>query len=296
MKNLPFTGAGVAIITPFDESNKINFSELGKIIDNQIANETDAIIITGTTGESAAMNDEEHKAAIKFAVEHTNKRIPVVAGTGSNDTAYAIQLSQYAEKVGADALLLVTPYYNKCTQNGLIAHYTKIADNVNLPIIVYNVPSRTGVSIKPETYLKLSKHPRIVAVKEANGDLSAILKTRKLCGDELAIYSGNDDQVVPIMSLGGKGVISVLSNVAPKDTHKICQLCLEGKFEEAAKLQIDYCDLIDALFCEVNPIPVKTAMNLIGWNAGKLRMPLSEMEEKTLEQLKIALKNHKLIG
>ena len=286
MKKTIFTGAGVAIITPFDDSGKINFSELGKIIDDQIANETDAIIITGTTGESAAMDDEEHKAAIKFAVEHTNKRIPVVAGTGSNDTAYAIQLSQYAEKVGADALLVVTPYYNKCTQNGLVAHYNKIADSVNIPIIVYNVPSRTGVSIKPETYLN---------VKEANGDLSSIVRTKKLCGEELEIYSGNDDQIVPILSLGGKGVISVLSNVAPKDTHKICQLYFDGKIDEAAKLQIDYCDLIDALFCEVNPIPVKTAMNLLGWNAGKLRMPLSEMEEKTLEQLKTALKNHNLI-
>ncbi|MBR6012673.1 MAG: 4-hydroxy-tetrahydrodipicolinate synthase [Selenomonadaceae bacterium] len=295
MKKTIFTGAGVAIITPFDDEGKINFSELGRIIDDQIANETDAIIITGTTGESATMNDEEHKAAIKFAVEHTNKRIPVVAGTGSNDTAYAVQLSQYAEKVGADALLVVTPYYNKCTQNGLVAHYNKIADSVNIPIIVYNVPSRTGVGIKPETYLKLSKHENIVAVKEANGDLSAILKTRKLCGDDLTIYSGNDDQIIPILSIGGKGVISVLSNVAPKDTHKICQLYFDGKIDEAAKLQIDYSDLIDALFCEVNPIPVKTAMNLMGWNAGKLRMPLSEMEEKTLNQLKTALKNHDLI-
>ena len=295
MKSLPFTGAGVAIITPFDESGNINFSELGRIIDNQIANSTDAIIITGTTGESAAMNDEEHKAAIKFAVEHVAKRIPVVAGTGSNDTAYAIQLSQYAEKVGADALLLVTPYYNKCTQNGLVAHYNKIADSVNLPIILYSVPTRTGVSIKPETYLKLSAHKNIVAVKEANGDLSAILKTRKLCGDNLAIYSGNDDQIIPILSIGGKGVISVLSNVAPKITHDICQLYFDGKTQEAANLQIDYCDLIDALFCEVNPIPVKTAMNLLGWNAGKLRMPLSEMEDKNLEQLKTALKNHNLI-
>ena len=295
MKSLPFTGAGVAIITPFDESGNINFSELGRIIDNQIANSTDAIIITGTTGESAAMNDEEHKAAIKFAVEHVAKRIPVVAGTGSNDTAYAIQLSQYAEKVGADALLLVTPYYNKCTQNGLVAHYNKIADSVNLPIILYSVPTRTGVSIKPETYLKLSAHKNIVAVKEANGDLSAILKTRKLCGDNLAIYSGNDDQIIPILSIGGKGVISVLSNVAPKITHDICQLYFDGKTQEAANLQIDYCDLIDALFCEVNPIPVKTAMNLLGWNVGKLRMPLSEMEDKNLEQLKTALKNHNLI-
>lgn len=295
MKKIVFQGSGVAIITPFTDDNKINFPELGKIIDDQIANHTDAIIITGTTGESATMSDEEHKAAIKFAVEHVNKKIPVIAGTGSNDTHYAIQLSQYAESVGADALLVVTPYYNKCTQAGLVSHYNKIADNVNLPIILYNVPSRTGVSIKPETYAELSKNPKIVAVKEANGDLSAILKTRKLCGDNLAIYSGNDDQIVPILSLGGKGVISVLANVAPEVTHNICQFYFDGKVEESAKLQIDYCDLIDSLFIEVNPIPVKTAMNLLGWNAGKLRMPLSEMESKNIDILKTALKNHNLI-
>ncbi len=295
MKKTIFTGAGVAIITPFDEGGKINFEELGKIIDNQISKGTDAIIITGTTGESATLDDEEHKAAIKFAVEAVNKRVPVIAGTGSNDTAYAIQLSQYAEKVGADALLLVTPYYNKCTQNGLVAHYTKIADNVSIPMIVYNVPSRTGVAIKPETYARLAEHKNIVAAKEANGDLSAILRTRRLCGEELAIYSGNDDQIVPILSLGGKGVISVLSNVAPKDTHLICQLYFEGKVEAAAKLQIDYSDLIDALFCEVNPIPVKAAMKLLGWNVGRVRMPLSEIESQHLEQIKAALINHKLL-
>ncbi len=285
MKKTIFTGAGVAIITPFDDSGKINFEELGKIIDNQISEGTDAIIITGTTGESATLDDDEHKAAIKFAVEAVNKRVPVIAGTGSNDTAYAIQLSQYAEKVGADALLLVTPYYNKCTQNGLVAHYTKIADNVNIPMIVYNVPSRTGVGIKPETYARLAEHKNIVAAKEANGDLSSILKTRRLCGDELTIYSGNDDQIIPILSLGGKGVISVLSNVAPKDTHLICQLYFEGKVEAAAKLQIDYSDLIDALFCEVNPIPVKAAMKLLGW----------KIEPQHLEQVKSALINHKLL-
>ena len=295
MKKTIFTGAGVAIITPFDDSGKINFEELGKIIDNQISEGTDAIIITGTTGESATLDDDEHKAAIKFAVEAVNKRVPVIAGTGSNDTAYAIQLSQYAEKVGADALLLVTPYYNKCTQNGLVAHYTKIADNVNIPMIVYNVPSRTGVGIKPETYARLAEHKNIVAAKEANGDLSSILKTRRLCGDELTIYSGNDDQIIPILSLGGKGVISVLSNVAPKDTHLICQLYFEGKVEAAAKLQIDYSDLIDALFCEVNPIPVKAAMKLLGWNVGSVRMPLSEIEPQHLEQVKSALINHKLL-
>ncbi len=295
MKKTIFTGAGVAIVTPFDSEDKINFAELGRIIDDQIKNGTDAIVITGTTGESATLSDEEHKAAIKFAVDHVKKRVPVVAGTGSNDTRYAIQLSQYAEKVGADALLLVTPYYNKCTQNGLVAHYTKIADNVNIPMIIYNVPSRTGVNIKPETYVKLSKHPNIVATKEANGDLSSILRTRKACGDELDIYSGNDDQIIPILSLGGKGVISVLSNVAPKDTHLMCQLFFEGKAEVAAKLQVDYNDLIDALFCEVNPIPVKAAMKLMGWNVGGLRMPLSEIEPANLEKLKTALKNHNLI-
>ena len=295
MKRLIFKGAGVAIVTPFNDDG-INFDELGKLIDYQIENSTDAIIIAGTTGESATMSDEEHKEIIKFAVERVNKRVPVVAGTGSNDTAYAIQLSQYAENVVADALLVVTPYYNKCTQNGLVAHYTKIADSVNIPIITYNVPSRTGVNIKPETYKKLSEHPRIVATKEANGDLSSVVRTKKLCGDDLEIYSGNDDQIVPILSLGGKGVISVLSNVAPKDTHLICQLYFEGKVEASAKLQIDYSDLVDALFCEVNPIPVKCALKLQGWNVGKLRMPLSEIEAQNLEKVRAALKVHGLIS
>lgn len=294
MKKIPFKGACVAIITPFDETG-INFAELGRIIDNQIANHTDAICITGTTGETATLNDAEHKAAIKFAVEHVNGRVPVIAGTGSNDTNYAIQMSQYAEKVGVDAVLLVTPYYNKCTQKGLVAHYMKIADSINTSVILYNVPGRTGVDIKPESYAKLCKHPRIVATKEANGDLTSILRTRKLCGDELAVYSGNDDQTVPILSLGGSGVISVLSNVAPHDTHMICQNYFDGKIDEASRMQIDYCDLIDALFCEVNPIPVKTAMGLLGWNVGKLRMPLSEIEPAHLEQIKAALKAHNLL-
>ena len=294
MKNAIFTGAGVAIVTPFTETG-INFQELGRMIEDQIANGTDAIIITGTTGESAAMTDEEHRAAIKFAVEQVKGRVPVVAGTGSNETAYAVQLTEYAEKVGADAALVVTPYYNKCTQNGLIRHYTMIADHVGIPLILYDVPSRTGVSIKTGTYAKLSKHPRIAAVKEANGDLSAILRLRKACGDNLDVYSGNDDQIVPILSLGGKGVISVLSNVAPRQTHDICQLYFDGKVQEAAKLQIDYADLIDALFCEVNPIPVKAAMRLLGYNAGPLRMPLTDPEPDHLEQIRAALKNHGLL-
>ena len=294
MKKLIFKGAGVAIVTPFTEDG-INFPEFGRMIDAQIAGHTDAIIVAGTTGEAATMSDAEHKEAIKFAVEHTKGRVPVVAGTGSNDTSYAIQLSQYAEKVGADGLLLVTPYYNKCTQKGLIAHFNKIADSVNIPCILYDVPSRTGVSIKVPTYAELSKHPNIVAVKEANGDLSSILRLRFAVGDELAVYSGNDDQIVPILSLGGMGVISVLSNVAPKETHDICQLYFDGKVEEAAKLQIAFTDLADALFCETNPIPAKTAMRLMGYAAGPLRLPLSEMEPENLEKLKKALKAHDLI-
>lgn len=293
-KTLPFKGACVAIVTPFNE-NGINFEELGRMIDFQIDNGTDAICITGTTGEAATMNNAEHCEATKFAVEHVNGRVPVIAGTGSNDTAYAIELSQYAQKVGANALLLVTPYYNKCTQAGLVAHYKKIADTVDIPCIVYNVPGRTGVNIKPETYVKLAEHPHIVAVKEANGDLTSVLRTRKLCGDELAIYSGNDDQIIPILSLGGSGVISVLSNVAPRDTHLICQNYFDGKVEEAARMQVDYCDLIDALFCEVNPIPVKVAMRLMGWNVGELRMPLCEPEPAHVEQIKAALKAHNLL-
>jgi 4-hydroxy-tetrahydrodipicolinate synthase len=294
MKKLIFKGAGVAIVTPFTEDG-INFPEFGRMIDAQIAGHTDAIIVAGTTGEAATMSDAEHKEAIKFAVEHTKGRIPVVAGTGSNDTAYAIQLSQYAEKVGADGLLLVTPYYNKCTQKGLVQHFNKIADSVNIPCILYDVPSRTGVSIKVPTYAELSKHPNIVAVKEANGDLSSILRLRFAVGDELAVYSGNDDQIVPILSLGGMGVISVLSNVAPKETHDMCQLYFDGKVKEAAKLQIAFTDLADALFCETNPIPVKTAMRLMGYAAGPLRLPLSEMEPENLEKLKKALKAHNLI-
>ena len=294
MKRMIFKGAGVAIVTPFTEDG-VNFSELGRMIDDQIANGTDAIIIAGTTGEAATMSDDEHKEVIKFAVEHAKKRVPVIAGTGSNDTAYAVQLSQYAEEVGADGLLLVTPYYNKCTQKGLAEHFTKIADSVHIPCVLYEVPSRTGVSIKVSTYVTLAKHPNIVAVKEANGDLSSVLRIRYAVGDELAIYSGNDDQIVPILSLGGIGVISVLSNVAPGDTHDICQLYFDGKTDEAAKLQIAYTDLIDALFCETNPIPAKTALRLMGYSVGPLRLPLSEMEPENFEKLKEALKSHSLI-
>lgn len=294
MKKTIFKGAGVAIITPFTEDG-VNYDELGRIIEDQIANGTDAIVITGTTGESSTMSDEEHKEAIRYTVEKVNKRIPVIAGTGSNETSYAIQLSKYAEEVGADGLLLVTPYYNKATQKGLVAHYTAIADAVNIPIILYNVPSRTGVTIQIPTFVELAKHPNIVAVKEASGNLSAVAKIRHAVGDALDVYSGNDDQIVPILSLGGKGVISVLSNVAPKKTHDICQLYFDGKVEESAKLQIELIDLIDALFCEVNPIPVKVAMRMLGYEAGPLRLPLCEMEPAHEEQLRQALKAHGLL-
>ncbi len=294
MKKPIFRGAGVAIITPFTDTG-INYPELGRIIEDQIAGGTDAIVIAGTSGESATMTVDEHKEVIKFAVEQVKGRIPVVAGTGSNETRTAIELSQYAEQVGASGVLVVTPYYNKCTQKGLVKHYTAIADAINIPIILYDVPSRTGVAIKTETYVELSKHPNIAAVKEANGDLSAILRLRAAVGDDLVVYSGNDDQIVPILSLGGQGVISVLSNVAPKAAHDICQLYFDGKVEKSAKLQIEYTDLIDALFCEVNPIPVKVAMRKLGYAAGPLRMPLCEMEPAHEKQLEAALKNHGLL-
>ena len=294
MKKPIFRGAGVAIITPYTESG-INFPELGRIIEDQLKNHTDAIIIAGTTGESATMTVEEHKEAIRFTVEQVKGRVPVIAGTGSNETRIAVEFTQFAGKVGADAALVVTPYYNKCTQNGLVAHYTRIADSADIPLVLYDVPSRTGVSIKAETYAKLARHPRIAAVKEANGDISAILRLRAACGDELVLYSGNDDLIVPILSLGGQGVISVLSNVAPQATHDICQLYFDGKVQESAKLQIEYADLIDALFCEVNPIPVKVAMRKMGWAAGPLRMPLSEMEPANEAKLEQALRAHGLI-
>ena len=294
MKKDIFTGAAVAIITPFTEDG-INFEELKRLIDFNIENGTDAIVIAGTTGEASTMSDEEHKETIRFTVEYVNKRIPVIAGTGSNDTLYAVELSQYAESVGVDGLLLVTPYYNKTTQSGLIKHYNYIADRVNIPIILYNVPSRTGVNILPKTAYELSKHKNIVAIKEASGNLSQIAETISLCGDNLTVYSGNDDQIVPILSLGGKGVISVLSNVVPRDAHNICSLYFEGKVKESNELQLKYLSLINALFIEVNPIPVKTALRLMGFNAGPLRMPLFDMEEANLEVLKNELKAHKLI-
>lgn len=295
MKNTIFTGAGVAIVTPFTEDNKVNFDELGRIIDDQIENGTDAIVICGTTGEGSTLTHEEHAEAIDFAVKHTAKRIPVIAGTGSNDTDYAVKLSNEAEKSGVDGLLMVTPYYNKTSQAGLIRQYEYINDRVSTPIILYNVPSRTGMTIKPETYFELSKFKNIVATKEASGDISAVAQTAALCGDNLDIYSGNDDQVTAIMSLGGKGVISVLSNVAPKIAHDIPTLYLNGDYEASRKLQLEWLDLCNDLFIDVNPIPVKEAMNMIGWNVGNVRMPLAPMNEAAKAKLRATLDRHGLI-
>ncbi len=295
MKNTIFTGAGCAIITPMHEDGSIDWEELGRIIDHQIAHGTDAIVIAGTTGEASTFSDEEHVESVRFTVDKVGRRVPVVAGVGSNHTDYAVWLSKEAKAAGADALLHVTPYYNKTSQLGLIRHFEAIADVTDLPIILYNVPSRTGVNIKPETYLALSKHPNIVAVKEANGNLSAVAQTRYLCGDNLDIYSGNDDQIVPILSLGGKGVISVLSNIMPKETHDICQLYFDGKTAESAALQIRLMGLIDALFCDVNPIPVKEAMNLLGWKSGHCRLPLVDISDAGRELLIKEMKAVKLL-
>ncbi len=279
MKKTIFTGSAVAIITPMHPDGKVNYEELKKLVDFQISNGTDSIVVCGTTGESATLNDEEHVQVIKAVIDHTAGRVPVIAGAGSNDTAYACWLSKEAKALGADALLHVTPYYNKTSQTGLIRHFNAVADATDLPVILYNVPSRTGVNIRPDTYWELSKHPNIVAAKEANGDFSEIVKTAALCGDELALYSGCDDQIVPLLSLGGKGVISVLANVMPKETHEICFLFFEGKIQESAALQKKLLPLINALFMDVNPIPVKEAMTLMGYAVGSCRLPLDESSE-----------------
>ena len=287
-----FKGAGVAIVTPMTVDGEVNYEVLGEMLEAQIEGGTDAIIICGTTGESATLSEEEHSAVIRYAIKKVNKRIPVIAGTGSNCTATAIKLSKEAEKDGADGLLLVTPYYNKATQKGLIAHYTAIAKAVSLPIILYNVPSRTGCNLQPETIAALVKNVKnIVGVKEASGNISQIAKVKLLCGDDIDLYSGNDDQVVPIRSLGGIGVISVLSNVAPKETHNMVMDYPNGDVDKARQMQLKAIPLIDALFSEVNPIPVKKALNLMGWEAGPLRAPLTEMEASHAEVLKKTMKD-----
>lgn len=286
-----FTGAGVAIVTPMTMTGEVNYPKLEEMLNYQIENGTDAIIICGTTGEASTLTHEEHLEAIRFTVEKVAGRIPVIAGTGSNCTQTAIYLSQEAEKYGADALLLVSPYYNKATQKGLEAHFTAIAKSVKIPVVLYNIQGRTGVNIAPETLARLAKNvENIVAVKEASGNISQVAKIAHLCGDSLDIYSGNDDQIVPLLSLGGKGVISVLSNIAPRQTHDIVAKFMEGDVKGSCELQLKALPLIDKLFCEVNPIPVKAAMNMMGWEVGPLRMPLTEMEEEHQEQLRAEMK------
>lgn len=282
-----FTGAGVALVTPFKENGEVNFEKLEELIDFQINNGTDAIIICGTTGEASTMTHEEHLECIKVCAEYVNKRVPVIAGTGSNCTETAIYLSQEAQKYGADGLLVVTPYYNKATQKGLIAHFEAVAHSVDLPIVMYNVPGRTGCNIQPQTAATLAKTvDNIVAIKEASDNISQVAQLMYLSEGALDVYSGCDDQIVPILSLGGKGVISVLSNVAPQETHDIVATYLEGNVKESARLQLKYLDLIKALFCEVNPIPAKEALNLMGFEVGPLRMPLTPMESANLQRLK----------
>ncbi len=291
-----FKGAGVAIVTPMNADESVNYEKLNELIDEQIEGGTDAIIICGTTGESATLTVEEHLKTIKACIDHVNHRVPVIAGTGSNCTRDAVAMSKEAQDYGADALLCVTPYYNKATQKGLIEHYTAISDAVDIPIIVYNVPSRTGCNVTPETIAYLCTHTKnICAIKEASGNISQIARMKALAGDALDIYSGNDDQIVPILSLGGVGVISVLSNVAPRQTHEICQAWFDGDPQKAARLQLEALDLVDALFCEVNPIPVKTAMNLLGKEVGPLRMPMSEMEPKNVERLKKSMEAYGIL-
>ena len=290
MKKPVFTGAAVAIITPMRADGSVDFEELGRIIDDQIDNGTDAIVICGTTGESPTMTDEEHTACIRYAVKKTAGRVPVIAGTGSNDTKYAIWLSRQAQADGADALLLVTPYYNKTSQAGLIAHYTAIADAVDLPCILYNVPSRTGCNLTAASLKQLAKHPNINAVKEASGNISQVAEIAAACGEELNLYSGNDDQIVPLLALGGKGVISVLSNVAPRYTHDICAKWFAGDTAGSLAMQLAALPLCKALFADVNPIPVKWAMNRLGWHAGACRLPLVDPDEAVQAQLDSALR------
>lgn len=290
MKNTIFTGAATAIVTPLNQDG-VDYDAFGRLIDWQIAEGIDAIVVAGTTGEGSTLTDAEHKAVIKYCVDRVAGRVPVIAGTGSNDIAYAISLTEYACEVGADAMLVVSPYYNKATQNGLIKSFTAIADASTKPCILYNVPSRTGCNIAPKTCAVLAKHPNIVAIKEASGDISQVAQIARLCGDELDIYSGNDDQIVPVMSLGGKGVISVLSNLLPKETSKMCHDYMDGDCALALYSQLKYLPLIDSLFCEVNPIPVKAAMAAMGYCEDYLRLPLTSMEEANKQKLITCMKD-----
>ena len=290
MKNTIFTGAATAIVTPLNEQG-VDYESFARLIDWQIDEGIDAIVVAGTTGEGSTLTDEEHKAVIKFCVKKVAGRVPVIAGTGSNDIAYAVSLTKYACEVGADAMLLVTPYYNKATQNGLIKSFTAVADASTKPCILYNVPSRTGCNIKPETCAVLAKHPNIVAIKEASGDISQVAEISRLCGDDLDIYSGNDDQIIPVMSLGGKGVISVLSNLLPRETSAMCPSFLSGDVKNARDMQLKYLPLISSLFCEVNPIPVKAAVSAMGYGDNYLRLPLTPMEKSHEEKLIANMRN-----
>lgn len=296
MKPIIFKGCGTAIITPFTKDNKINYPVFEKLIEMQIKNNVDAIIVCGTTGESATLSDSERKELIKFTVEKVNKRVKVIAGTGSNNTMYSIELTKYCESIGVDGVLVVTPYYNKTTQIGLIKHYSAIANSTNLPLILYNVPSRTGVNILPETCFELSKISNIVAIKEASSNISQIIKTRFLCGNNLYIYSGNDDQIVPILSIGGIGVISVLANIVPNFTHQICNYYFNGYYKEAAEMQINAYPLINSLFLEVNPCPVKYALNLLNYDCGIPRLPLVEPCDANKKIIKDELQKFQIIN
>ncbi len=296
MKATIFTGSGVALVTPMHSDLSVNYEKLGELIEFHIQNDTDAIVITGTTGEASTLTDQEHLEVIRYTAEHAAGRIPVIAGTGSNNTAHAIELSKQAQALGADALLLVTPYYNKCSQKGLYLHYEAIAKAVSLPILLYNVPSRTGVNILPTTYARLSEIPNIVGAKEASGNFSQLAKIISLCGDKLQIYSGNDDQITSALALGAKGVISVLANIIPQETHNICQSYFEGDTERSDTLQLRYLELIENLFSDVNPIPVKCAMNAMGMNVGECRLPLCAMDSVAKEKLINCLSRYGLIN
>ncbi|NFG23038.1 4-hydroxy-tetrahydrodipicolinate synthase [Clostridium botulinum] len=289
-----FEGSGVAIVTPFNDKG-VDYDKLKDLLEWHVKEGTDSIVICGTTGEATTMTENEKKTVIKFAVDVINKRIPVIAGTGSNNTLSAMEMSRYAQSVGVDAILVITPYYNKTSQKGLFKHFKAVNDSVNIPIILYNVPSRTGVNITPKDLVQIAELNNVVAIKEASGNISQIMEMKSLCKDKIDIYSGNDDQIVPIMSLGGKGVISVLANVIPNEVHTLTKKCLEGKFDEALDIQLNRLKLTNALFIETNPIPVKTAMNLMGFEVGSLRLPLCEMEDSNLEILKTILKENKLI-
>lgn len=290
-----FTGSGVALVTPFNRDGSVNYRKLRELTDWQINHKTDAIIVCGTTGEASTLTHDEKLRTIQTVVEQTAGRVPVIAGTGTNDTASAVSLSQAAQKLGVDGLLLVTPYYNKATQNGLIRHYSLIAESVDIPCILYNVPSRTTVNILPETYRVLSQHPNIVAVKEASGNIAISIRIRQLCGDALDIYSGNDDIYLPMLSIGAKGIISVLANILPQSVHDMYQMFLDGHVEQCAAKQTDWMELIDALFCQVNPMPIKVAMNWMGFDVGSCRLPLCEMDEMPLRVLKATMQKYKLI-